>query len=194
MLKIGDTVTFYDPGSRREHESWQRGIIRQTIARDRKGRHAVHVVALNAHKWDRDSPWGSYDGVPEVLGRETNGSPELEWIDTWPRRHNKERIDPMNRQQPQQVLQLVLADFQNPGPAARRIQQLRDEIVESAATHMALTAAPGQTIDMAQVREAIRSQAVVWIMAIVGYLDELAKAEEKVAQPKQPTDSGSNTR
>ena len=82
MLKIGDIVTFHDLGSREEHESWARGIIRETIARSRDGRHAVHIVAINAFKWDFDAPWGPYDGVPEVLGRETDGISELEWIDS----------------------------------------------------------------------------------------------------------------
>jgi hypothetical protein len=85
MLAIGDTVTFYDPGTNREHESWQRGTIRETIARNPTGRQAVHVVRINAHKWDRDAPWGPYDGVPEVIGRETDGNSELVWIDQWPR-------------------------------------------------------------------------------------------------------------
>ena len=82
MLKVGDVVTFHNPASRREEECWQRGIIRKTIARSQDGVHAVHIVALNAHKWKGDPDWGPYDGVPEVLGRETNGSTELEFLRT----------------------------------------------------------------------------------------------------------------
>jgi hypothetical protein len=84
MLKVGDTVTFYDPGSVREHESWQRGTIRKTLVQ--AGATAIHIVTINAHKWDLEAPWGLYDGVPELLGRETDGNPDLEFLDTWPRR------------------------------------------------------------------------------------------------------------
>lgn len=86
-MKAGDTVTFHDSGSAREHESWTRGVIRQTLARHKSGSFAVHVVTITGFKWDCEAPWGSYDGVPEVLGREVNGSSELEFIDTWPRRN-----------------------------------------------------------------------------------------------------------
>ncbi len=87
MLTIGDTVTMYDPGSKREHESWTRGKIRETLARHRTLKAAVHVVTIDGLKWDKDAPWGPYDGVPEVIARENNGSSELEFIDTWPRRN-----------------------------------------------------------------------------------------------------------
>jgi hypothetical protein len=86
MRKVGDVMVLYNPGSRVEHESWTRGTIRETIARHRSGSHALHVVRQDAFKWDRDAPWGLYDGVPEVLVRETEGEPELEFVDTWPRR------------------------------------------------------------------------------------------------------------
>jgi hypothetical protein len=83
MLKVGDTVTFYNPGTLGEHESWNRGVIRQTVIRNPRKWLALHVVTLNAHKWDYLDEWGPYDGVPEVLGRETDGNPELEFLCTW---------------------------------------------------------------------------------------------------------------
>lgn len=89
MLNIGDEVTFYDPGSQREHESWTRGKIVRTLARHKSGSPAVHVVKIDGFKWDNAALWGPYDGVPEVLGREHNGNSELEFIDTWPKRNRK---------------------------------------------------------------------------------------------------------
>ena len=86
MLKTGDMVTLYDPGSADEHESWMRGRIRATLSSCRLQPTAVHILSINGFKWDRDAPWGPYDGVPECIARETDGSSELEWIDTWPRR------------------------------------------------------------------------------------------------------------
>ena len=83
MLKIGDQVTFYSPGSKNEHESWTRGKIVQTLAR--KSVAAVHRVKLDAFKWDREAPWGFYDGVSECLGLEYDGNPELEWIGSYDR-------------------------------------------------------------------------------------------------------------
>lgn len=83
MLKIGTTVTIYDPGSKREHESWTRGIIIQTLAGNRNCSHPVHVVRINGMKWDKNAPWGAYDGVPEVMAREHNGSTELGWEGVW---------------------------------------------------------------------------------------------------------------
>lgn len=89
MLKIGDVVTFYDPGSKREHESWSRGKIVRTLIRHTSGSPAVHVVKIDGFKWDKEADWGPYDGVPECIGRERDGNPELEFIDTWPRRNRK---------------------------------------------------------------------------------------------------------
>lgn len=77
----------YSPGTPKEHHSWTRGIIRKTIARSENGTRALHVVTINGFKWDQESDWGEYDGVPEVLGREVDGGSELEFVDTWPRRH-----------------------------------------------------------------------------------------------------------
>jgi hypothetical protein len=86
MLKIGDTVTMYSPGSEREHESWARGTIRRTYARSQSGRFSLHIVTINSFKWNRWAPWGPYEWFPEVLGREVDGSNKLEFVDTWPRR------------------------------------------------------------------------------------------------------------
>jgi hypothetical protein len=80
MLRAGDVVTFHNPGNKREHESWQCGVIVKTIARYVGIGKALHVVRLDAHKWDAEAPWGPYDGVPEVIGREVNGRTELEWV------------------------------------------------------------------------------------------------------------------
>jgi hypothetical protein len=85
-MKIGDTVTLYDPGSRNEHESWIRGTIREIIAPLQTGSHPLYIVTINAFKWRKDAPWGEYDGIPEVLARETDMPYELEWFDTWPPR------------------------------------------------------------------------------------------------------------
>lgn len=87
QLTLGDTVTFYNPGDSREHESWTRGVIRATTACHKDGAYAVHIVRINGFKWDREAEWSMYDGVPECLGREVNGKTELEFIDTWPRRN-----------------------------------------------------------------------------------------------------------
>ena len=86
-LKIGDTVTMYNPVTACEHESWTRGVIRRTLSRCRNGCYAIHVVRITGFKWDRSATWGPHDGVPEVIAREVGGcDTELEFIDTWPRR------------------------------------------------------------------------------------------------------------
>ena len=86
-MTIGDTVTTYDPGSKREHESWTRGVIRETLPKLYFG-HPVHIVTINGFKWDRDAPWGPSDGVPEMLVYEKHGLEpgEVEWLDTYPPR------------------------------------------------------------------------------------------------------------
>ena len=88
MRAEGDTVVIYEPHNRDTHESenWARGVIKETIAAHPSGSHALHVVRINAFKWAEADPWGPYDGVPEVLARETRGIDELTQVDTWPRR------------------------------------------------------------------------------------------------------------
>ena len=83
----GDTVTMYDPGSKRDHESWTRGVIRETLPDKLMGvGRAVHVIAINGFKWDRGAAWGPYDGVPEVIACEAGGlAPgELQFLEIWP--------------------------------------------------------------------------------------------------------------
>jgi len=79
-LAIGSEVTFYDPGSRKEHESWQHGRIVETL--ELRAEFAsgvvtaarVHIVAIDGHKWEREAPWGPYDGLPFSIGSEVDGS------------------------------------------------------------------------------------------------------------------------
>ena len=57
-LKLGTTVTMHSPGTIDEHESWTRGVIRETLAVSKDGTYALHVVRNDAFKWDLDAPWG----------------------------------------------------------------------------------------------------------------------------------------
>jgi Mlc titration factor MtfA (ptsG expression regulator) len=82
---IGDEVTFHNPGSAEEHESWTRGRIVRTLKRSQQGydRYSFHLVKCDAHKWDADAPWGDYDGVPLVVGQDKNGAAELDFLGRW---------------------------------------------------------------------------------------------------------------
>jgi hypothetical protein len=83
-MTLGDEVVIHDPGDCREHESWTRGTIVETVAGTGSyALHARHVVKVTGFKWDTDAPWGPYDGVPEVLVRETKGRPGVEWVGYW---------------------------------------------------------------------------------------------------------------
>ena len=80
-MKAGDTVVVRCPAEGSEPETWLRGKIQRTVAREPGGAHAVHVVRVRNFKWDKSDPWGPYTGVPEVLARETRGRDVLVWID-----------------------------------------------------------------------------------------------------------------
>lgn len=84
-MKAGDTVTMYSPGWKREHESWTRGVIRETLP-DKLMGVPVHVVTINGFKWDREAAFGPYDGVPEVIACEAGCLPpgELQFLNQWP--------------------------------------------------------------------------------------------------------------
>ena len=86
MKKIGDLVTVRCAPPDGEPETFLRGTIAQTYARSNDGRHALHIVEPSLFKWGRTEAWQTYDGVQFVLTRETNGTDEFEWVDTWPRR------------------------------------------------------------------------------------------------------------
>jgi hypothetical protein len=86
-MNIGDTVSIHFPDDG-EGESWSRGVILDTIAQHPSDSHAVHVINVNAFKWEKRDQWGAYDGVPQILAREVKGQSELTFVDTWPRRAN----------------------------------------------------------------------------------------------------------
>lgn len=80
---VGDLVTVVvaeDP------PSWMQGTISLTLAKNRHGTHAVHVVTVTAFKGKWVDPWQAYTGVPQVLVRESRRTSVMEFIDTWPRR------------------------------------------------------------------------------------------------------------
>ena len=79
-MKTGDVVTLYDPGNAIEHENWARGTIEKSLSP------TLHVVRITGFKWFKHAPWGVYDGIPRVLGRETSIPSELEQVDVWPPR------------------------------------------------------------------------------------------------------------
>lgn len=94
-MKIGQSVTLYNPGERGEHESWTRGVVAQTIMH---GGQLVHVVRVNGFKWDEADTWGDYDGVPEVIAIQAPEDeldsvdphlPRLKFVDTWPPREER---------------------------------------------------------------------------------------------------------
>jgi hypothetical protein len=87
VVAIGQIVTVRCPPCQGDPtETWLRGIVRRTLARNEESGHAVHVIEVQQFKWAAADAWGYYDGVPEVLAREIPQKFELEWLDTWPRR------------------------------------------------------------------------------------------------------------
>ena len=100
MKAEGDTVEIRCPVDRTDYSgpvlpepaTWLRGTITKTLEAHPSGCHAVHVVRVDAFKWQQKDPWGIYDGVPDVMAREMRGGDELEFIDTWPRTVDRGRI------------------------------------------------------------------------------------------------------
>lgn len=87
-VAIGQVVTVRCPALPNESEdTWLRGVVRRTLARNERTGHAVHVVEVEQFKWAAVDAWGEYDGVPEILAREVPRTAVLEWVDTWPRRY-----------------------------------------------------------------------------------------------------------
>lgn len=86
----------HDPGSAEEHESWCRGVIRETQPNKLAGR-LVHVVTINGFKWDAWAPWGTYDGVPECLAVEAPGlsAGEVLFLDVRPPRRYPKHLGPL---------------------------------------------------------------------------------------------------
>lgn len=87
MRKPGTLVTIRCPADEHELEdTWLQGYITNSttslVAADNA--YMWHVVKIIAFKWAARDAWGPYDGIPEVLARETEGKPDLEWVDRWP--------------------------------------------------------------------------------------------------------------
>lgn len=89
LRSSGDVVTVRCLAYGGDPETWLEGRIVDTLTRSRNHSHALHVVRALRFKWEHDDPWGPYTGVPKMLARETSGVEELEWLDTWPRRHGR---------------------------------------------------------------------------------------------------------
>src|SRR6185503_8503327 len=86
-VAIGQIVTVRCPPDGNDlTETWLRGIVRRTLARNEQSGHAVHVIEVQEFKWAAADAWGHYDGVPEVIARERPGTSVLEWLGTWRRR------------------------------------------------------------------------------------------------------------
>lgn len=80
-LKPGDTVISYNPGDRREHESWTRGVIIETLTSS--AHCAVHLVKIDGFKWDALAPFGAHDGNPEMIVRERPfGNSNVEFLES----------------------------------------------------------------------------------------------------------------
>lgn len=80
-LKPGDTVVSYNPGSYREHESWTRGVITETLRTEIDG--AIHLVMINGFKWDSGVAFGEHGGNPEMIVREHPfGCAEVEFLES----------------------------------------------------------------------------------------------------------------
>jgi hypothetical protein len=85
-LQPGQIALVHHHATALEDESWLTGPVQKTLVSGRY--HAVHVIRPTDFTWTPLEHWTAWDGLPEVIARETLGSPVLKAIDNWPGRTN----------------------------------------------------------------------------------------------------------